>query len=71
MPRYFFHIKYGNTVVVDEDGIDLHNLDSARVEVLESIRQILSEPGMEYEDVAGQKLEISDEAGETVLIVPF
>ena len=43
----------------------------ARVDVVESIRQILSEPDIEYDDVDGQKLEISDEAGETLLVVPF
>ncbi len=71
MPRYFFHLKYGNRAVVDEEGINLHDLDDARVEVIESIRQILSEPGIEHEDVDGQELEITDEAGATVLIVPF
>ena len=71
MPRYFFHLKYGNRIVVDEEGLDLRDLDRARVEVIDSIRQILNEPGIDYEDIDGQKLEISDEAGETVLVVPF
>jgi hypothetical protein len=71
MPRYFFHLKYGNTLVVDEEGLCLHDLDRARVEVIDSIRQILGEPGIEHEDIDGQKLEISDETGETVLVVPF
>ncbi len=71
MPRYFFHLKYGNRMVVDQEGLYLHNLADARADVVESIRQILSEPDIEYDDVDGQKLEISDEAGETLLVVPF
>jgi hypothetical protein len=71
MPRYFFHLKYGNRRVVDEEGLYLHDLARARAEVIDSIRQILSEPGFDHEDIDGQKLEISDEAGETVLVVPF
>jgi hypothetical protein len=71
MPRYFFNLKYGNRIVVDEEGICLRDLARARVEVIESIREILSDPGIQYEDIDGQKLEISDEAGETVLVVPF
>jgi hypothetical protein len=71
MPRYYFHLKYGNRTVVDEEGLYLRDLDRARAEVVDSIRQILSDPGIGYEDIDGQKLEISDEAGETVLVVPF
>jgi hypothetical protein len=29
MPRYFFHLKYGTAVVVDEEGIFLPDLDAA------------------------------------------
>jgi len=71
MPRYFFHLRYGDRVVVDEEGLRLHDLVRHRVDVVGSIREILSEPGFEYQDIDGQKLEISDESGETVLVVPF
>ena len=71
MPRYFFHLKCGNRVVIDEEGIDLPDLDRGRVNVVESIRQILSETGIEFDGVDGQKLEITDATGHTVLIVPF
>jgi hypothetical protein len=71
MPRYFFHLKYGSRKVVDKEGLYLRDLARARIEVIESIRQILSDPGLEYEDIDGQKLEIADEAGKTVLVVPF
>ena len=70
-PRYFFHIKYGNSVIVDEKGICLHDLDSARFEVIECLREILSDARFAHEDVDGQKLEIVDEGGETVLSIPF
>jgi hypothetical protein len=71
MPRYFFHLRYGNRIVVDEEGLCLHDVARHRAEVVQSIREILSEPGLEYEDIDGQKLEISDESGETILVVPF
>ena len=71
MPRYFFHLKCGNRVVIDEEGINLSDLEHARVNVVESIRQILSETGLEFDEVDGRKLEITNATGQTVLIVPF
>jgi hypothetical protein len=71
MPRYFFHLKYGSRVVADEEGLYLHDLTRARGEIIEIIRQILSEPGLEYKNIDGQALEISNEAGDTVLVITF
>jgi len=69
MPQYFFHIRNGDAFEdTDPDGEDLPDLDAARAEALQIARDF-------WEDWAhaeiGMAVEVVDEAGRTVLTVPF
>ena len=69
MPRYFFHVVYGPTVVRDDEGIFIQELNAA--EVQQSLREILWEHGGQRESFDEQRLEVANEDGEMVMTVPF
>jgi hypothetical protein len=70
MPRYYFHVRQGNDLRKDGEGVDLPDLQAARATALNLACQRWSDapPDTDHND---QTFEISDEAGRTVLTVPF
>jgi Domain of unknown function (DUF6894) len=40
MPRYFFHLSFGQRTISDEDGVDLPNRAAARDEALAVVRDL-------------------------------
>jgi hypothetical protein len=69
MPRYFFHLKADTGTVVDDEGLFLPDINRARFGILQIVDEILSERGVEPVVICGQRLEIADETGETVLSI--
>lgn len=71
MPRYFFHLRDGATLLPnDGEGQEFASLKAARREAIESARQILSEAALS--GLAGSlnhQLEVTDENGRTILTV--
>ncbi|MBM6595382.1 DUF6894 family protein [Microvirga pudoricolor] len=69
MPRFYFHIRNGDAFEdTDPDGEDLFDLEDARAEALQVARDFCEDwpranPGL--------AVEVVDEAGRTVLTVPF
>ena len=43
MPQYYRHIWQGDQLIQDTDGVELADLDAARADALEGIRDILAE----------------------------
>jgi len=67
MTRYFFHIRDGDSLVLDEDGCELPNLAAAKREALQSAGDLLRQakrnrifasetPHIEVRDDAGDQL---------------
>jgi len=71
MPRYFFHIREEEQVIVDDEGIDLPNLEAAREEAVAAARQLLSQSVLKGKACNGRVFEITNENGIVVLSVPF
>jgi hypothetical protein len=69
MPRHFFHVVYGPTVVRDDEGILLQEFNAA--EVQQSFLEVLREHGEQPESFDEQRLEVANEDGEMVMTVPF
>src|SRR5262245_31461718 len=40
MPRYFFHLSFGQRVVLDEEGVELPNRSAAREEAAAVVRDL-------------------------------
>jgi hypothetical protein len=64
MPRYFFHLSFGQRVVPDEEGVGLANRTAARDEALAVVRD-LANPKVESgpRRWASWFLEVADESG--------
>jgi len=70
MPRFFFHVRDGDTGYLDNEGTELSDLTEAIREAQKDIRYIYNEmllPG----PLSSQVIEVVDEAGETVATVAF
>jgi hypothetical protein len=65
MPRYFFHLRFGQLVLSDEEGIELSNRTAARDEALAVVRD-LADPEIEgsRRRWAGWFLQVEDEQGQ-------
>ena len=71
MPRYYFHIRDDDELVPDSSGVELSDLKVAAKHCGKVVAEVLAEEAWQAELVAGRQFEIADEAGRTVLILPF
>lgn len=70
MPRYFFNTRIGNELILDPEGEVLRDPDHAWSVARTTIREILKTDG-EQQSILNAVLEVTDDAGETVLEFPF
>ena len=71
MPRFFFHIRDDQGCVPDEEGIVLANMDEAWVEALRTARDIVADQLRDDKAMEGQKIEITDAAGQVLETLAF
>jgi hypothetical protein len=72
MARYYCHIKQGEQLIQDPDGVELPDLDTARMEAIKGIRDVLAEGIKRGDDDAfDDVLVIANEAGQELLAIPF
>jgi uncharacterized protein DUF6894 len=71
MACYFFHLRDGDSLLADDEGEELRDLEPVRSYAIDSARQLLSEAARSGK--AGslhQQIEVLDERGVTVLTIP-
>jgi hypothetical protein len=68
MLRYYLHIQKGHDLELDPEGDDFPDLEAAQAEANRVIRELWLDRGEARIDMA---IEIVNEAGQTVLRVPF
>ena len=70
MPRYFFHARSDKGLTRDEEGVNLPDVEAAHAEALKAAEQMWCNlaPDVARNDMA---IEVTDEAGQAVLTVPF
>lgn len=71
MGRFYFHQLRDGAKIIDVEGTDFPNLGAARKEAICSARDIMSDRIMRGEDPDHSCFEISDEAGDVLMIVDF
>ena len=69
MPRYFFHVREGDTFSKDAEGQELADAACARREALSAGREILGERLLHGGELDNRTIEIADEAGQVVDVV--
>lgn len=71
MPRYYFHIRDGEFLEIDPDGLEFTSLEDAVIDARKAAREMLAEKLLANEHIDGQRFEIADESGEVVETVTF
>ena len=71
MPRYFFHVRDGDELILDPEGLELPNHGSVPSACQSLVREVLDEDQYRAELLDGRQFEIVDEQGRLVLIIPF
>ena len=63
MSRYYFHIRQGENVLVDDDGMLLRDADAASAEAFQSARDLTEDSIKAGKGLDGSLIEIVDEFG--------
>lgn len=71
MPRYFFHHLKKAGPVRDLEGTDLPDLEHARAEAILDARTLMSDAIREGWDISSRSIQITDEQGNVLLVIPF
>ncbi len=71
LPRYYFHVRHRSRFFPDEEGEELPGEVAMRLHAIETARDLLRVPSTTIPDWLECTLEVSDEAGRTVLTLPF
>jgi hypothetical protein len=71
MPRYFFHVRDGDTLHRDTAGRDLANTKVVLNEAQQFAAGALREAAVRGQDASVHILEVVDERGEQVVTLPF
>ena len=71
MPTFFFNISTRTTIIRDEEGTELADLDAAKREAIKDARGMMSTAIREGTDISHRQIEICDADGNMLLKVPF
>ena len=71
MRRFYFHLRAGDELVPDEEGIDLPDLSAARREAIEAARELLAEAIKDGRAEVPEAFVIADEEGREIDTVPL
>jgi hypothetical protein len=69
MPRYFFHIREGSDLNRDGEGQEFANVEEARREAINSVREIMGEKLLHGGLMNHRSIEIADETGRVVDVI--
>ena len=70
MPQFYFHLWRGGHLTPDEAGVALATLDAAKRWAERIASSIIGQEKCALESVSGWDIEVTDEAGRTMFIVP-
>ena len=71
MPRFYFNIITGGGPLIDFEGTELADLEHARAEAIADARALMSTAMIDGYTIFGRSIEIRDEAGDLLLVLPF
>jgi hypothetical protein len=71
MPRFYFHVRRGAILEVDNEGVEFPTLEEARQEAIRAAREIIADQLIKGDVEAEQSFEITSEAGVLLHQVPF
>ncbi len=69
--RCFFHFVHAHDRIPDETGIDVPDLEAARYQALEAIREMRKETSPTADEWSGWHMEVADASGQVLLSIPL
>lgn len=66
MPRYFFHLRDGEDIVLDPEGRELEGPGAVEPMALDEIRAIIADDARNGRINLDQRIDVEDEAGNLV-----
>jgi len=69
--HFYFHVRDGELLIEDPDGVDLPDLDTARSKAAAAIREAVSKPSSAGRDLSRRRFEIADAQGRLLATVAF
>jgi hypothetical protein len=69
MPTYFFHVREGADLSQDGEGQELPDLESARTEAVNAIRELIGERVLHGGSINCRQIEIADKEGDVLAVV--
>jgi hypothetical protein len=71
MPHFYFHLWRGGQLAPDEVGLPLPTLDTAKQRARSMASSIMGQSECALGSLSGWDIEVTDQTGRTVLIVPI
>jgi hypothetical protein len=71
MSKFYFHIRNGDRLARDAEGIELGDIDAVREEATVAAREMIAELVRQGGRIEGHSIEVTDEKGGIVLTIPF
>jgi hypothetical protein len=71
MGRFYFHLRAGDRVLPDEEGMDLPDFSAARREAIEAARELLAEAIKSGKPEVPEAFVIADESGRELDTIPL
>jgi hypothetical protein len=69
--RYYFHLTRGDEAIVDDQGIELPDVDHARLTVMKALTERrIDEPRL-ADELAGWTLTVTNGAGNVLFSIPL
>ncbi|MCA6105379.1 DUF6894 family protein [Bradyrhizobium australafricanum] len=68
MPRYYFDLKTGNSVAVDEEGVDLSDLEAAQSEAAQSLGAMARDAAVTGKGTEQMEISVRDDDGPVMTV---
>jgi hypothetical protein len=71
VPRFYFHVRRGQTTVIDRDGMELANETEAAIEAARRGREIATSGALKAIPPGGGLIIVEDEWDDAVVDIPL
>ena len=69
--RYYFNLTDGDSMIRDEEGIEVSSIQAAVVSALEAVEELRAQDPSNSDEWQGWRLEIVDTSGRAVQAIPL
>jgi hypothetical protein len=69
--RYYFNLTDGETMIRDEEGVEVSSIQAAMISALEAAEELRAQDPSNSDEWQGWRLEIVDASGQAVQTIPL